>query len=105
MASVARTVRAASFRSVPARCGSQLRKTVRPHSALQYQPDTLPPSFAPEATEKFETLVRNELTFLPPGVIPGTFLMTLKPHHVPPKTYLQFYPETLRSMAEAIIPT
>jgi len=58
-----------------------------------------------EVTDKFETLVRNELTFFPPGMIPGTFLATLKPHHAPPKTYLQFYAENFRSMAEAIIPT
>lgn len=58
-----------------------------------------------EATDKFESLVRNELTFFPPGMIPGTFLMTLKPHHAPPTNYLQFYTETVRSMAEAIIPS
>ena len=57
-----------------------------------------------EATGKFETLVRNELTYFPAGLIPGIFLMTLKPHQTPPKTYLQFYTETLRSMAEAIVP-
>ena len=58
-----------------------------------------------EAAEKFETFVRNELTFFPPGMIPGTFLATLKPHHAPPKTYLQFYAENFRSMAKAIIPS
>ena len=58
-----------------------------------------------EATGKFETLVRNELTYLPPGMIAGTFLATLKPHVTPPKTYLQFYAESFRSMAEAIVPT
>lgn len=40
-----------------------------------------------EASGKFETLVRNELGFLPAGMIPGTFLMTLKPNLTPPKTY------------------
>lgn len=58
-----------------------------------------------EAAEKFETFVRNELNYLPPGMIPGTFLVTLKPHHTPPQTYLQFYVENFRSMAEAIIPS
>ncbi|MDB6124784.1 MAG: hypothetical protein JWQ71_3777 [Pedosphaera sp.] len=58
-----------------------------------------------EATDKFESLVRNELTFLPLRMVPGTFLMMLKPQHTPPKTYLQFYTETFRSMAEAIIPS
>jgi hypothetical protein len=58
-----------------------------------------------EATGKFETLVRNELTFLPAGMIPGTFLATPKLHHTPPTTYLQFYADSFRSMAEAIVPT
>jgi len=57
-----------------------------------------------EAVEKFEALVRNELTYLPPGMIPGKFLATLKPHVNPPKTYLQFYTENFCLMAEAIIP-
>jgi len=57
------------------------------------------------AAEKFETLVRNELTYFPQGMIPGIFLATLKPHATPPKTYLQFYAEIFRSMAETIIPT
>ena len=70
-------------------------KTIR--NALSHESD--------EATDKFETLVRNELTFLPPGTIPGSFLMTLKPHHAPPTSYLQLYTENFRSMAEAIIPS
>lgn len=57
-----------------------------------------------EATEKFETFVRNELTFLPPNTTPGTFLATLKPHHTPPTTYLQLYIQNFRAMAEAIVP-
>jgi hypothetical protein len=57
-----------------------------------------------EAAEKFETFVRNELTYFPPGTSPGVFLAMLKPHHTPPKTYLQIYVENFRSMAEAIIP-
>lgn len=58
-----------------------------------------------EAKDRFETFVRNELTYLPPGMTSGTFLATLKPHHAPPITYLQFYAENFRSMAEAIIPS
>jgi hypothetical protein len=58
-----------------------------------------------EATDKFETLVRNELTYCPSGTIPGTFLMELKPHLTPPKTFLQFYTENFCSMANTIIPT
>lgn len=58
-----------------------------------------------EAAEKFETFVRNELTFLPPSTTPGTFLATLKPHCASPTGYLQFYAENFRSMAEAIVPS
>lgn len=57
-----------------------------------------------EATDKFETFVRNELTFLPPNTTPGSFLATLKPHHAPPITYLQFFIQNFRTMAEAIVP-
>ena len=57
------------------------------------------------ATGKFETFARNELTYLPAGMIPGTFLATLKPNNTPPITYLQFYAENFRSMAEAIVPS
>lgn len=58
-----------------------------------------------EAADKFETFVRNELTYFPPGMIPGKFLATLKPHLAPPKTYIQLYAENFRSMAEAIVPS
>jgi hypothetical protein len=57
-----------------------------------------------EATDKFDTFVRNELTFLPPNTSPGSFLATLKLHHMPPTTYLQFYIQNFRKMAEAIVP-
>ncbi len=58
-----------------------------------------------EATGKFDTFVRNELTFLPPNTTPGSFLATLKLHHTPPSTYLQFYIQNFRTMAKAIVPT
>ncbi len=57
-----------------------------------------------ESFEKFETLVRNELTYYPNGMTPGTFLMMLVPGATPPKTYLQSYVETLQTMAETIVP-
>lgn len=57
-----------------------------------------------EATDKFQTLVRNELTYYPIGMTPGTFLMTLIPGAAPPKTYFQSYIESLQTMAESIIP-
>jgi len=57
-----------------------------------------------EAIEKFRTLVRNELTYYPNAMTPGTFLTTLVPGATPPQTYLQSYVETLQSMAEAIVP-
>lgn len=89
------------------KAGQPFENVIRPQSNLLANLKTIRNALShesEEATEKFETLVRNELTYFPPGMIPGTFLMTLKPHHAPPKTYLQFYTETLRAMAEAIIP-
>jgi hypothetical protein len=69
-------------------------KTIR--NALSHESD--------EATDKFATFVRNELTFLPPNTTPGSFLATLKPQHSPPTTYLQFYIQNFRMMSEAIVP-
>jgi hypothetical protein len=57
-----------------------------------------------ETTDKFNTIVRNELTFLAPHTTPGSFLATLKPNHTPPTTYLQFYIQNFRMMSEAIVP-
>jgi len=90
------------------KAGRPFAGVIRPQSNLLANLKTIRNALShesKEATEKFETLVRNELTYFPPGMIPGTFLMTLKPHCAPPTTYLQFYTETLRAMAEAIIPT
>jgi hypothetical protein len=90
------------------KAGKPFENIVRPQSNLLANLKTIRNALSHESAEaagKFETLVRNELTFFPPGMIPGTFLMTLKPHHAPAKTFIQFYTETLRTMAEAIVPT
>jgi hypothetical protein len=58
-----------------------------------------------EATERFNALVRNELTFLPHGTTPGSFLATLRRHSSPPQTYFHYYTECIRSMAQDIIPS
>jgi hypothetical protein len=89
------------------RAGRPFRRAIRPQTNLLANLKTIRNALShesAEATEKFENLVRNELGFLPGGMSPGTFLATLKPHHTPPTTYLQFYTEMLRSMAEAIVP-
>jgi hypothetical protein len=57
-----------------------------------------------ESKEKFKTFVRNELTYYPPNMAPGSFLVTLKPGVHPPQTYFTFYAENLRMMVESIIP-
>jgi hypothetical protein len=89
------------------KAGRPFRRAIRPQTNLLANLKTIRNALShesEEATEKFENLVRNELGFLPPGMNPGIFLATLKPHHTPPRTYLQFYAETLRLMAETIIP-
>jgi hypothetical protein len=88
--------------------GRPFESVIRPHSNLLANLKTVRNALShesAEATEKFETLVRNELTYFPSGMIPGVFLLTLKPHQTPPKTYFQFYTETLSSMAQAVIPS
>jgi hypothetical protein len=57
-----------------------------------------------EATEKFRTLVRNELTFYPQGMAPGTFLMRNVPNVTPPQSYFHFFTEHIGQMVEDIIP-
>lgn len=88
--------------------GRPFANVVRPQTSLLDNLKTIRNALSHdsgEAVGKFETLVRNELTFFPPGMIPGTFLAMLKPHLAPPKTYLEFYTERFRTMAEAIVPT
>lgn len=88
--------------------GGPFVNVIRPQSNLLDNLKTIRNALSHESEEaagKFQTLVRNELTYFPPGMIPGTFLMTVKPRHAPPKTYLQFYAENFRLMAEAIIPS
>jgi len=57
-----------------------------------------------ESKEKFTIFVRNELTYYPSGMTPGSFLMTLRPNSTPPQSYFAFYAEHLRAMVEAIVP-
>lgn len=81
---------------------------VRPKSNLLDNMKTIRNALSHDSEEafgKFETLVRNELTFFPKGMVPGVFLATTKPHQTPPVTYLQFYADTFRSMAELLVPS
>jgi hypothetical protein len=57
-----------------------------------------------ESADKFESLVRNELTYYPRGMTPGEFLMSLVPKSTPPKTFIQYYTENLQVLARAICP-
>lgn len=89
------------------KAGRPFVSAIRPHTNLLNNLKTIRNAIShasDEATEKFETLVRNELTYYPTGMTPGTFLMTLIPGSTPPKTYLQRYTETLQTMAESIVP-
>jgi hypothetical protein len=57
-----------------------------------------------EAEEKFRSLVRNELTYYPQGMVPGSFLMTVKPNVSPPTRYFQIYTQAIQLMVETIFP-
>jgi len=57
-----------------------------------------------EAEEKFRGLVRNELTYYPAAMAPGSFLMTVKPNLSPPKRYFQIYTEAIQLMVQTIVP-
>lgn len=58
-----------------------------------------------QADDKFRTIVRNELTYYPQGMVPGSFLMTIKPNLAPPKSYFQVYTENIQLMVETIFPS
>jgi hypothetical protein len=60
--------------------------------------------FSAESKEKFKVLVRNELTYYPAGMTPGSFLMTPKPNMNPPETFFVCYAGHLRAMVESIVP-
>ncbi len=87
--------------------GEPFVAVIRPQSNLLDNMKTIRNALSHDSEEafgKFQTLVRNELTFFPNGMVPGTFLATTKPHVTPPVTFLQFYADTFRSMAESIVP-
>jgi len=55
------------------------------------------------ARNKFETLVRRELTVLPPRLTVGGFLNTTKSGVTPPVSFLEFYLDKLQFVAERIV--
>jgi len=56
------------------------------------------------ARDRFEALVRNELGTLPPNTTPGSFLLTLKPRSSPPVSFMEFYFEEIKKVADQIVP-
>ena len=58
-----------------------------------------------KARQKFETLVRNELTVLPPNSTVGSFLLTMKPRTSPPLSFLEFYLDEISKAADKIVST
>lgn len=87
--------------------GGPFVAVIRPQSNLLDNMKTIRNALSHDSEEafgKFQTLVRNELSFFPKGMVPGTFLATTKPHVSPPVTFLQFYADAFRSMAESIVP-
>jgi hypothetical protein len=52
--------------------------------------------------QRFEALVRKELTTLPPSVDVGAFLNTTKPGITPPISFLDHYLDKLQAVAEQI---
>ena len=78
------------------------------HSHLLQQVKTIRNSIAHEsedARQKFEALVRNELTALPRNTTPGSFLLTTKPRTTPPVSFFEFYLDQVVRAAQMIVPT
>jgi len=57
-----------------------------------------------ESHQKFETLVRKELGFLPSGMTVGLFLEHVEPSSVPPRTFLDRYVAVFQTACSAIAP-
>jgi len=55
------------------------------------------------ARVKFEALVRNEVTALPPNTTVGSFLLTTVPTSNPPISYIEFYFEEIEKAAQNIV--
>ena len=56
------------------------------------------------AHTKFEGLVRQELTALPPNTTVGNFLLTVKPGTAPPQSFMEFYLGQIEQIASNIVP-
>ena len=54
------------------------------------------------AQTKFKTVVRGELNAVPPGVTVGGFLNRVKPATVPPRSFLDYYLDTLADTVSGI---
>ena len=57
------------------------------------------------ARGKFETLVRIELQALPPNTTVGSFLITRKPNSNPPISFMEFYLNEVKRVAQNIVPS
>ena len=57
-----------------------------------------------KSRQKFELLVRNELTALPPNTTVGSFLLTTKPNTHPPVSFLEYYLTEMEQAAQKIVP-
>jgi hypothetical protein len=77
------------------------------HHNLLFQLKTVRNAIAHDsasARQKFEDLVRNELGTLPPNTSPGGFLLMVKPRSTPPVTFLEFYFDEIKKVADKIVP-
>lgn len=57
-----------------------------------------------DARAKFEVVVRNELSALPPHTTVGSFLLTTKPRTTPPVSYFEYYINQISIVASMIVP-
>ena len=60
---------------------------------------------SPNATEKFEKLVRSRLGSLPPDITIGAFLATVVPTITPPVSFFELYVKKIEQAAMGIIPS
>jgi hypothetical protein len=56
------------------------------------------------AREKFERIVRRELTTLPVNTTAGSFLGMIVPSSTPPTSFLEFYLSKIHTCAQRIVP-
>lgn len=90
------------------RSGQPFARVLRSNQNLLQETNTIRNAIAhrsQSARDKFESIVREKLKILPPGLTVGSFLGTAVPGSSPPSSFLEFYISRVELAAQQIVPS